>query len=81
MARGLLLRHGSAPSPDCGGRLGWGCAPIATTQILASDPAPIPTFPRRREKEQDAPSPVHGGRAGWEPAPVAAQAIPAPAPT
>src|SRR5690606_37636314 len=63
----------AAPSPACGGGLGWGPHQIAALNGLASDTAPIPTFPRKRGKEQvrgekdqtRAPPPLAGeGRGG-----------------
>src|SRR5690606_26874242 len=44
------------PSPVRGGGLGWGQSPTAAPQILASDTAPIPAFPRMRGKEQGCPA-------------------------
>src|SRR5690606_2682515 len=40
-----------APSPACGGGPGWGPLQIAALNGVASDIAPIPTFPRKRGKE------------------------------
>src|SRR5690606_4836498 len=61
----------AAPSPACGGGLGWGPHQIAALNGLASDTAPIPTFPRKRgkgpvhgEKIQTAPPPPLAGE-GW----------------
>src|SRR5690606_15149329 len=45
------------PPPVRGGGLGWGQSPTAAPQILASDTAPIPAFPRMRGKEQGCPAP------------------------
>src|SRR5690606_5819415 len=47
------------PPPVRGGGLGGGQRPTAAPQILASDPAPIPAFPRMRGKEQGLPSRLH----------------------
>src|SRR5690606_12220692 len=44
------------PPPVRGGGLGWGQSPTAAPQILASDTAPIPAFPRMRGKEQGCPA-------------------------
>src|SRR5690606_32618868 len=71
---------GHAPSPACGGGPGWGPLQIAALNGLASDIAPIPTFPRKRgkgpvhgEKIQTAPPPpACGGGPGWGPLQIAA---------
>src|SRR5690606_1901225 len=47
------------PPPVRGGGLGGGQRPTAAPQILASDTAPIPAFPRMRGKEQGLPSRLH----------------------
>src|SRR5690606_17823686 len=67
------------PSPVGGGGLRWGQSPTAAPQVLASDAAPIPAFPRMRGKEQGGPAastpvtpppPLAGeGRGGGEPCP------------
>src|SRR5690606_40314233 len=54
----------AAPSPACGGGLGWGPHQIAALNGLASDTAPIPTFPRKRGK-----GPVHGEKLQTAPPP------------
>src|SRR5690606_16303475 len=55
---------GHAPSPACGGGLGWGPHQIAALNGLASDTAPIPTFPRKRGK-----GPGHGEKIQTAPPP------------
>src|SRR5690606_25712678 len=44
------------PPPVRGGGWGGGQSPTAAPQILASDTAPIPAFPRMRGKEQGCPA-------------------------
>src|SRR5690606_6773344 len=60
---------GHAPSPACGGGPGWGPLQIAALNGLASDIAPIPTFPRKRGK-----GPVHGEKIQTAPPPPLAGA-------
>src|SRR5690606_27955083 len=55
---------GHAPSPACGGGPGWGPLQIAALNGLASDIAPIPTFPRTRGR-----GPVHGEKVPAPPPP------------
>lgn len=40
----------STPSPAGGGGLGWGRVPVAAINDATWEPAPIPSFPRRRGK-------------------------------
>src|SRR5690606_38137083 len=50
-----LPPHGkgqTTPSPACGGGLGWGQSGRGSGCPPPSVPAPIPTFPRKRGKEQ-----------------------------
>src|SRR5690606_14153087 len=73
------LHARDTPSPARGGGWGWGQGPTAAPQVLASDAAPIPAFPRMRGKEQGGPAastpvtpppPLAGeGRGGGEPCP------------
>ncbi len=46
----------SAPAPSCGGRLGWGVAPIIEIGVFD-----VPYWPQRRHDPPPQPAPTRGG--------------------
>src|SRR5690606_12507218 len=71
------LHARDTPSPARGGGLGWGQGPTAAPQVLASDAAPIPAFPRP-PPPPPAPAPGRGGARPPPPGPPPPRPPPPP---